>query len=517
MNRRGRAWIVAACAWCAFAGGAAARQSAADVEKALASTDPKARQEAVREIPKLGDAGWSLLFKKALRDPDPRVADEAELVLGELTNTKSVPLLFGKDGLGSGDEWVRLRVAEALGRIEVSIPGKEFASRLDDRAADVRRTLAWSLERRSRAGRVADAEREALIAALQRLAEKDKDPGVRAAASVAWFACVSAPAAGAGRPALTDELRRTKLDPLLADKAWPVRAAAGVCAADLPPALQIDVLERLASDDHPGPRALAIARAAALEPDSDGKVAGAKLLVGRVVDETNQRNRLDAYDALVRLSGFKYPLAKEPWVQWLANPRPYAQRSSEAPLGEYVGVTMTTFAGLRVRSQRVSFLIDLSGSMWQAQADGKTRKQAVDVELGRALAQLTPETQFNVIPYTDQPFAWKKTLQPATAQNVKTALDYFAGCTQHGKGNFWDAWLLALEDPAVDSVVVLTDGAPTGGHRWNLELMRTLIGEQNRFRRVALDAILVDAKGHLAKLWTELCTEQRGTVHSAEL
>lgn len=491
---------------------AQSKETLAAAEKQLQAPDAKARQEAVQTLAELGELGWPLIFKKALRDPEARVADEAQLVLGEIADPKSVALLFGKDGLGSGDRWVRLRVAEALGRMSTTLEAKRVIDVLDDKDPDVRRTLLWSLERLERAGRVPDTDAWAYVEALEKLVDRDKDPDVRAAATLARFRMVVRSPGDAG-----DQLRDLHVGVALADKAWQVRAAGGLCAFDLPKEGLIAALTDLSRDEHVGPRALAVGAIAELKPAADGKITAAEVLVERVESETNQRLRLDAYDALVRLSGFKYPLDPKPWKDWLRDPRPYTLKSNDAPLGEYVGVTMTTFAGMRVRSQRVVFLIDLSGSMWEPRADGKTRKQAVDEELKKALSQLTPETQFNLIPYTLDPIPWQKKLVPATPQNVKSALDFFTACTQRGKGDFWTAFELAFADPAVDSVIVLTDGAPTGGHRWNLELMKTLLAEKNRFRRVALDAILIDAKGFLTKVWTEMCTANRGTVHTSEL
>lgn len=506
--------IIRCIAMVALASGAFAqsKEALAAAEKQLQAPDPKARQAAVQALKELGELGWPTILKKALRDPEARVADEAQLALGEVADPKSLVLLFGKDGLGSGDRWVRLRVAEALGRLSATPEAKRVIDVLDDRDPEVRRTLAWSLERLERAGRVPDADAMAYAEALDKLVERDKDADVRAAATLARFR-MHARAPDEFGDVLRDEL----VGYALLDKAWQVRAAAGLCAFDLPKEGLVAALTDLSSDEHVGPRALAVCAIAELKPAADGKITAAEVLVERVERETSQRLRLDAYDALVRLSGFKYPLDPKPWKDWLRDPRPYSLKTSDAPLGEYVGVTMTTFAGMRVRSQRVTFLIDLSGSMWEPRGDGKTRKQAVDEELKQALSQLTPETQFNLIPYTLDPIPWQKKLVPATPQNVKSALDFFTACTQRGKGDFWTAFELAFSDPAVDSVIVLTDGAPTGGHRWNLELMKSLLAEKNRFRRVALDAILIDAKGFLTKAWTEMCTANRGTVHSSDL
>jgi hypothetical protein len=57
---------------------------------------------------------------------------------------------------------------------------------------------------------------------------------------------------------------------------------------------------------------------------------------------------------------------------------------------------------------------------------------------------------------------------------------------------------------------MLSDGAPTGGDRWNLGLMRELMAEKNRFRRVALDAVLADASPKLKDDWRAMCDASGG-------
>ena len=70
--------------------------------------------------------------------------------------------------------------------------------------------------------------------------------------------------------------------------------------------------------------------------------------------------------------------------------------------------------------------------------------------------------------------------------------------------------MLAMADERLDTICVLTDGAPTGGHHWNLELMVALLLERNRFRRIAFDSILVDASPGLQKHWQELARKSGG-------
>jgi len=149
--------------------------------------------------------------------------------------------------------------------------------------------------------------------------------------------------------------------------------------------------------------------------------------------------------------------------------------------------------------------------------DGRTRKELVDEELRKALEALPESTRFNVIPYTATAVPWQKSLVPAERKNVAKALEWFVGRKDTGTGDLWGALQLALADPAVDTLVVLSDGAPSGGRRWNLGLMKQLFAEQNRFRRVELDAVLADASGWLAREWDEMCAATGGRTLQIQL
>ncbi len=115
-----------------------------------------------------------------------------------------------------------------------------------------------------------------------------------------------------------------------------------------------------------------------------------------------------------------------------------------------------------------------------------------------------------MIPYTGAPDPWEKHLVPATKENVARAIEHFERCHQTGRGNFFDAARLALLDPEVDTLCVLTDGVPTGGHRWNMTLMIELLVEHDRFRRAAYDSVLVDAPKRRQREWAALAERTGG-------
>jgi hypothetical protein len=108
-------------------------------------------------------------------------------------------------------------------------------------------------------------------------------------------------------------------------------------------------------------------------------------------------------------------------------------------------------------------------------------------------------------------------VQPAKKQIVAKALDFFTSCRAKGRGNFYDAALLALSDPDVDTITALTDGVPTGGFHSDMDLIVPLFCERNRFRKVVVDSILVDARLGTARRWYELSRRTGGRCTEVEL
>lgn len=454
--------------------------------------DARVRRDAVTGLAKLDTPqGWEKVVA-ALRDPKPEVADEAQLQLAALAGPAELALLYGKDALGSKDEFVRLRAAEALGRLSEMPDAALVTKALGDKDASVRRTLCWSIERLASAGKWSAA-----APALAELARKDKDGGVRAAALVASAALHAETA--------------VSLAALAADADADVRAAVVLAARSLDADTAHVRASAAAKDATLGVRIVA---AESLAAARDAR--GARALVDVLESEKELRGRWHAVELLRQISGLQHRLDPRPWKAWAAGladgPLPEPRKPERADDERSV-----SFAGLPIRSERVCFLIDLSGSIWQKRADGRTRKELVDDELRKALESLPESTRFNVIPYTAAPAPWQKTLVPADRKNVAKALEWFVARKDTGTGDLWGALQVALADPQVDTLVVLSDGAPSGGRRWNLGLMKQLFAEQNRFRRVELDAVLADASGRLVREWDEMCAASGGRTVQIEL
>jgi HEAT repeat protein len=475
-----------------------------ELKTQLASSDARQRREAVVDLAKLNTLdAWKLVIG-ALKDTNSQVADEAQMQVASIADAAAMKELLGKDGLASKDDWVRVRVAEALGRMTNYPDNAVMLKLLTDKNADVRRTACWSIQRQCEHRLWNTTIPKELVDVVT----KDKDAGTRAAAMVA----VSRFSVEHDNNFEIDgESRRAAVDP-----AYEVRAAALLAHFTTReagnPLEFYQGLDVAMKDAHVGVRLCAAEYLA-----SDRWRGAALRLVDMLESEKQLRARWRIVELLRGMSGLAHRLDARPWREWAqALPENWQGESKPAPKFDDADKTVS-FAGLPILSERVCFLIDLSGSVWQKNKDGKTRKSVIDDELKKALEALPPSTEFNVIPYTAAPIPWQPALVPADKKNVAKALEFFTSRKDTGTGNFWDAYLVALDDPKVDTIVMLSDGAPTGGHRWNLTLMRQLMAEHNRFRRVALDAVLADAKGRIVEEWRGMCADSGGHLVEVEL
>lgn len=467
----------------------------AALEKKLKSSDDRERRAAVIELAQLGSKeAWSHVID-TLKDPSSQVGDEAEIQLAKLAVPELVEELYGRRGLTSGDDQVQLRAAGVFGSLEQgTLVATKFTAALAAKSVDVRRTLRASLERMIGAGRVTAPER--LVGALESWAKSNEDDEVRAAG---LSALVRIPEQNPPAPV---ELARDSDPPpvtcailrLLVGAVDPKsREFVVKCARSPVRSIRSQVVENVVA-----------------KPDADGL----KLLVSMFESEKNRRVSWAIDGALEKLSGLRGGGKPDFWRAWVDNLGPEwkpvtGEKSSAPRAGE---TTAPKIAGFPIVSSAVAILVDFSGSTWKQEADGKTRKDKLDVELQKALETFPPDSLFNVIPFTVEPLPFEKALVAATPANVQRALKFFTGNKSSGKGNVWSAIDLALEDERVDTILILSDGAPTGGLRWNIDVMRDRYVDRNRFRHVAIDAILVDASKRLQDKWKSWCEATGGRM-----
>jgi len=282
------------------------------------------------------------------------------------------------------------------------------------------------------------------------------------------------------------------------------------------------VLKRLGGDKETGVR-VAVARAvrafkrqealdqlAGLLKDGDWRVraaavqslaeAGNSQAVGLLIQAMQkEKGRLadDINKILEKITGEKLTYA-ESWARWwesvgeelpLKRPEPVPVAAQPEPPKQADDVR---FYGIRTRSDRICFIIDVSGSMnhkvppvrrvvitgrknSRMPVEGKTRIEVAKNELKRAISNLSPKKRFMIIYFNHTVRLWRPKMvkaTPANKQQARADIDVMVGSgATYTLGALREAFLRAGvlhrkgttqgDGMKIDTIFLLSDGAPT--------------------------------------------------------
>jgi hypothetical protein len=207
----------------------------------------------------------------------------------------------------------------------------------------------------------------------------------------------------------------------------------------------------------------------------------AAALIGLLADP-RPRTRHVAARALARIAGKDLGHDPKAWAAWLENRDP----------GKPEEVTVATYHGVRVHSDRVLFLVDASASMTWPWRKPVHRIDVARAELASTLKKLTPDVLFNVVAYAEKVVPWKKTEVAATPDAVAAAIAWADKALADPKGDthLYEAldWAYA-NDPQFDTLFLLTDGNPTAGRYFGRGALLSAVRARNRYRRTAVNCI----------------------------
>ena len=202
------------------------------------------------------------------------------------------------------------------------------------------------------------------------------------------------------------------------------------------------------------------------------------------------RVRGDLTRELQRVSGMKHGPEPGPWIDWWVEVRQGKRPMPGTP--EFVAaaierskepVSTAGFFGLKPMTDRVTFIIDHSGSMkhnWGTTS--RSRYEEAIEQMLRFLQGAEPGTKFNVILFDDTPLLSSFQLVEATPLNLERARKSLLDKTPAGATLLRPAVHLAMgitaegrpapssqssaENAPADTIVVLCDGATAEGPAW---------------------------------------------------
>lgn len=155
------------------------------------------------------------------------------------------------------------------------------------------------------------------------------------------------------------------------------------------------------------------------------------------------------------------------------------------------------FFGVEVRSSRVVFIVDISGSMqlWDPGdekigegPEHKTRERLARMKfhLEKAIMDLPDYATFNVIAYSDSNRVFNpKGAVPANRKWKSKATEFVRNLKAFGATHTDAAIKIPFEDTKVDTVFLLTDGAPSRMGKKPKELIKDILEDVRRRNRIS--------------------------------
>lgn len=218
-----------------------------------------------------------------------------------------------------------------------------------------------------------------------------------------------------------------------------------------------------------------------------------RALLERLPEETG-RMLDDLTDALRRLTRQDIPPDVRRWQSWWeaygADWEMPPENPDEGNETRRLGTAVKQGLYGTVVSERVVFVIDISGSMTAGTDMEGSRHEIATRELVRVLEnQVGPKSEFNVIAFSDEVYRYKPQLVKGRGSNLKKAIEFVEALRPGGETNAFGALERAFEDPEADTIYLLSDGSPTVGDETIPALIRQKVDEWNRYRGVKIHCI----------------------------
>jgi hypothetical protein len=191
-----------------------------------------------------------------------------------------------------------------------------------------------------------------------------------------------------------------------------------------------------------------------------------------------------ARSVLEDLTGEKHGFDAEAWKAWWEKHKDGQKPPAQLP--DDVG-SAPTYYGMKILSDRVLFLVDMSGSM---KTGRPPRIETARKELSQALDQLNPKAKFNVVGFSGSPVWWNDSERKATPPAVADAKKFVDRLSVGGETNIYDTMVEALErNRLADTIYLLGDGCPSSGKVTEHDEIVIRIRWMNRMRKVRINTI----------------------------
>lgn len=261
-----------------------------------------------------------------------------------------------------------------------------------------------------------------------------------------------------------------------------VRLAAAETLPGVTPADEqaLAAVRALLGDAEHGVRRAAVAACAAAMLE-----AAVPDIVGLLGEDQRLRTRETARLALKKLCGPDFGYDASAWREWL---RTRAGGDADAARK----ITFAQYYGLSINSDRILFLVDVSGSMsWPWRKEPK-RIEVARKELVRVLREMPKGSLFNVILFSTKVRPWQEEEVSAEPRNVEAAIAWAERSLKDPEGDTcaYDALERAFSrNPHFDTIFLLSDGQPSHGPFASPEGILACVKVWNRYRGAVIHTV----------------------------
>lgn len=244
-------------------------------------------------------------------------------------------------------------------------------------------------------------------------------------------------------------------------------------------------------------------RAAAISLVVATRSAKSPPLLFAMLDKENARMKEDVRTALRALTGLQFGTATEWRTWWSKEGANFQPRDALAGMpGRNADTQTVSYWSIPVRSDRVTFVVDVSGSMAKPFGTGSgTRLGEAKRQLTDVLDRLPKKAKINIITFAGDAQSLFPKLQVLGKKQRKIADARIKAVASKGPTNVHDALAAAFVDEDVDTIFLLTDGRPSAGPVVAPTALADEVARWNVSRSIMIHTIAIGAKSpFLARL-----------------
>ena len=138
--------------------------------------------------------------------------------------------------------------------------------------------------------------------------------------------------------------------------------------------------------------------------------------------------------------------------------------------------------------------------MVRENSQGVQRIAALRDELGKFVRDYPKGGLFNIVTFASQVKSWKPTMVVMNSKNRREALAYVEDLKISGQATaIYDGLEVAFNDPRVDTLLVLSDGIPSGGSINDVNEIIDDVSRWNILRYVVIDSVALGWESRLLR------------------